>query len=98
MGTRDAAHLFKPEGEPKQWLHSFPSRRLFSGHRSPVAMARPKVTTHAILPPERRFNLEILVVMHAFFVLALLYKGWPVTSRGRARAVEEEGEGKRAVE
>ena len=54
-------------------------------------MGRPKVTTYAILPPERRFNMEILVVMHASFVLA-------VASRGRARAVEEEGEGKRAVE
>ena len=27
----------------------------------------PRVTTYAILPPERRFNMEILVVMHASF-------------------------------
>ena len=35
--------------------------------------------------------------MH-LFVLALLYKGCPVASRGRARAVEEEGEGNWAME
>ena len=35
--------------------------------------------------------------MH-LFVLAQLYKGFSVDSRGRARAVEEEGEEKQAVE